>query len=367
MVNPCDGVTGDAPNFVVDPVAGVDCISPAEDPLWLSLLDHPAAGLFHSPPWLCALSETYGFRVRAYVARTAAGSAAGGIPFCEVEDILGPRIVALPFSDTCDPLLASCEAWDVLLERLQSHGLPVYLRFLDARPVLAGDHWRTVKTVPSQRVTIASSLEELWAGLTAPTRRAINKARRAGLQVRPLGRHEVAEGFYRLHVALRKNKYRMLAQSQEFFEALADRFAACGAWFPLGAFLDGRLVAAALYLRWRQTLYYKFNASAQDALALRPNNLLVWTGLELAQSLGCNVVDLGPSDEDQPGLIRFKRGFGAVPQEARFLMWNPPGWRDTTGAPARAMLSEITELLTAPEVPDEVTAKAGACLYRFFA
>jgi CelD/BcsL family acetyltransferase involved in cellulose biosynthesis len=349
---------------LVPPVASIDCVHPTTDASWLALLKNPDAGLFHSPPWLGVLADVYGFEVRAYVARDASGTPLGGIPFCEIDDIAGHRIVALPFSDSCDPLVPSPGVWTALLTRLQSHRIPVHLRCLRAR--LIGDEFRVVKRIPSHRVAVASLPEQMWAGLAAPTRRAINKARREGVEIRTLDL-KGCEGFYRLHVALRKNKYRLLAQSRAFFDAIANRFSACGGWFLVGAFLHDRLIAATVYLRWGDTLYYKFNASAQDALAVRPNNLLVWAGILLAQSLGCHTLDLGPSDEDQPGLIRFKRNFGASMQEGTFVEWTPPGWRDERGAQARRTLGEMAGLLTAPEVPDDITARAGTLLYSFFA
>jgi lipid II:glycine glycyltransferase (peptidoglycan interpeptide bridge formation enzyme) len=205
----------------------------------------------------------------------------------------------------------------------------------------------------------------MWAGLTAPTRQAIRKAKRTGVEVRPLSRQDGCEGFYGLHVALRKNKYHLLAQPLAFFQAIARRFG--DSWIPHGAFLGDRLIAATVYLRWGDTLYYKFNASAQDALEVRPNNLLVWAGVLLAQSLGCRNLDLGPSDDDQPGLIRFKRGFGAEQQRLQVLQWAPPGWRDMHSAQVRCALGDMARLLTAPEVPDDITARAGTSFYRFFA
>jgi hypothetical protein len=75
---------------------------------------------------------------------------------------------------------------------------------------------------------------------------------------------------------------------------------------------------------------------------------------------------LGPSDDDQPGLIRFKRYFGAAEKELRFLRYTPPEWQDERGAEARRLLGTLTELFTAPDVPDDVAARTGALLYRHF-
>src|SRR5262245_36631100 len=76
---------------------------------------------------------------------------------------------------------------------------------------------------------------------------------------------------------------------------------------------------------------------------------------------------LGPSDDDQPGLIRFKRDLGAQEKELRFLRYTPPGWPPERGAEVGRLLGQLTRLLTPPDVPDEVTERAGAVFYRLFA
>jgi hypothetical protein len=344
----------------------VACIEPANDARWQALLEAHPAGLFHSPPWFRALTDAYGLEVRAYLVSDPAGTPLGGLPFCEIADALGPRLVSLPFSDACDPLVASQASWEALFARLRAHGVPVHLRCLDGPIAPADERLTTVKRARWHTLSIDVPPEAQWAGLDGSTRRAIRKAGRCGVVIRPLEGSEGLRGFYGLHVALRKRKYRLLAQPLVFFEAIARRFGEADGWFPLGAYLGDRLVAATIYLRWGETLYYKFNASALDALDARPNNLLVWEGISRARSLGCRRVDLGPSDDDQPGLIRFKRYFGAAEKELRFLRYTPPEWQDERGAEARRLLGALTELFTAPDVPDDVAARAGALLYRHF-
>jgi CelD/BcsL family acetyltransferase involved in cellulose biosynthesis len=342
-------------------------VDPACDPAWVGLLGRHPASLFHSPPWLAALREAYGFVTRAHVVQDAAGASIAGLAFCEIDDLLGRRILSLPFSDACDPLVGAAEPWERLYAALTAAGLPMRLRCLD-NPVLREDrrfavtrraHWHTMP--------VTGGVDALWSSLAGPARRAIRKAERSGVEIRPLAGGEGVGEFRRLHVALRRRKYRMLAQPLAFFEALRHHFTPVNGWFPVGAFVGPRLVAATVYLRWGDTLYYKFNASSLDDLNLRPNSLLVWAGIRLARSLGCNRLDLGPSDDDQPGLIRFKRNFGAVERELRVLDYRPPGWRDDRADAVRRLLGDLTSLLTAAELSDEVAARAGTLLYRFFA
>jgi len=345
----------------------VTSIDPGSDPLWDALQSAPGAGLFHSPPWIGAVRDTYGFDVRAIVAIGDDGLPRGGLAFCEIEDLLGARLVSLPFSDVCDPLIREAHAWPLLKAVLAERRLPVTLRCLDERFLADDPDFTVTKRARWHTLAVEAPADMLRAGFSDTTRRAIAKAERAGVEVRPLEGEEGLSGFTGLHARLRKRKYRMLAQPRRFFANIAERFGAGGGWHPLGAWHGDRLLAATVYLRWGDTLYYKFNASDPDGLELRPNNLLVWAGVALAKELGCRALDLGPSDDDQPGLIRFKRAFGATERELRFLRWTPPGCRAETGKELRGVLGEVTRLLTAPSIPDDVTTEAGNTLYRLFA
>jgi len=342
------------------------CLDPATDPLWSALVSRRRGGLFHSPPWLGAVQDAYGFPLQACVLVDGDGQATAGIPFACLEGPPAPRLVAAPFCDTCDPLFQRPEEWGELLAALEAHRLPVHLRCLDTE-LPDQDRFTVTKRAHWHTISLAETAEARWKGLEPSTQRAIRKARREGVEIRPLAPGPDLAAFHRLHVALRKAKYRLLAQPLVFLEALARRFQAAGHWHALGAWVGDRLVAGTIYLRWGDTLYYKFNASSLDALDARPNSLLTWEGMELASSLGCGRLDLGPSDDDQPGLIRFKRQFGAAAREVRFLRLDPPGWDDRPAIAPRRMLGDLTKLLTRPEVPDEICAEAGAQLYRYFA
>ncbi len=350
------------------PKPAIQLIDPTVDPRWGQLLErYPAAGLFHSPPWLRAVGDAYGFKIRAHLLTDVAGKPVAGVAVADIDDLSGPRRVALPFSDTGDPLVSSRDEWRLLFESLRSDGFPVHLRCLDDPTAPADERLAVVKRARWHTLSLDPDLETIRAAFTPATRRALRKAERQGVSVRPLVGPEGARQFHELHVRLRKTKYRLLAQPVVFFEAIARHFSAVAGWHPLGAFLRDRLIAATIYLRWGDTLYYKFNASDLAALDVRPNTMLTWAGILHARAVGCRRLDLGPTDDDQPGLIRFKRSFGAAERELRFLRYTPPGWRDGRTADARRLLGQLTSLLTEPDVPDDVSGRAGALLYRFFA
>src|SRR2546426_8758247 len=82
-------------------------IDPLHDSRWASFVaQHPQGSVFHTPSWLEALCPTYGFSPIALTSCPHGVELVDGIPFCDVKSwINGSRLVSLPFSDHCQPLL----------------------------------------------------------------------------------------------------------------------------------------------------------------------------------------------------------------------------------------------------------------------
>jgi CelD/BcsL family acetyltransferase involved in cellulose biosynthesis len=339
----------------------------ATDPRWAQWATAHGASLFQSPLWARVLHDTYGFTVDAVVLTDPRGRITAGIPVCRIDDQIGDRIVALPFCDHCDPLVADRAQWQRLLAALAAHGVRITLECRAESVAAADGRLRLVKTARWQGIDIEPDVDGLWSRLAPAARRAIRKAEREGVTVERVDDERFLREFHAMHVALRKGKYRLLAQPVAFFEAICRRFSGDGQWFPLAAYHRGRCIAATMYLAWGDTLYYRFNTSLPQTLPLRPNNLLLWAGIRLAAEQGRRCLDLGRSDLDQPGLIRFKHQFGARSREIRTLRHEPAGYAAARGDRARALLHGVTQRLTDPAVPDEITAAAGAAFYRLFA
>jgi CelD/BcsL family acetyltransferase involved in cellulose biosynthesis len=342
-------------------VVDVDCT----DPRWRELETRAGGSLFHGSAWASVLSDTYRFEPRALLALDG-DRVVSGMPWCLVDDPGGARVVSLPFSDFCGPLGAPPFA--PLFAELAGRGLPARARVLvDAdAPDEPPEGFRTSGRARWHGVPVTASPDaDTWPALGASTRRAVAKARREGVIVVERTDAALVGEFLRLHLGVRKRKYGLLPQPRTFFASMRAQFGATGDWHPLAAVRDGELLAVTVYLRHRDTLFYKFNASDPAGLGSRPNDLLLWSGIELASRLGCTLVDLGASDDDQPGLVRFKRGFGAIEREIRTQVAGPP---PPNGAERfRSVLGYVTPRFTAPDVPDVVNADAGTLLYRYFA
>ena len=149
-----------------------------------------------------------------------------------------------------------------------------------------------------------------WNGKSA--RKSQRAATKAGLVVEERTDLAAVEEFFRLHVGVRKGKYRMLAQPFAFFDAIWRRFIQPGDGVVLLARQNDALGAAHLHVRDGDTLYYKFSASDPEMLSLHVNDFLIRAAVLYASRSRLSAIDLGVSDLNQPGLISFKEKYSTA-------------------------------------------------------
>jgi len=340
-------------------------VDPRTDPRWQALVAGQNSSVFHAPGWMNVLADAYGFEPRALIALDDGGQPEAGISYCHIEDIWGERIVTRPFSDYCDPLVRSEAQWERLSAPLVEHKCSVTVRCLHNRIPLGDPRFVVVNQAKWHGIDLRPSRDLLWARLPEPAQRAIRKAEKQGVVVRPAETKADLRAFFALHLGVRKRKYALVAQPYRFFEAIWDQFVARDAGVVLLAEVDRQVVGGIFFLAWKDTFYYKFNASDPAALGVRPNDLLLWQGMALAQEKGFVALDFGLSDWDQDGLIRYKRKYASEEGTIFFLEHRPapPG---PDAAHTRRLFNQLTALFTDPDVPDAVTERGGDVLYRYF-
>lgn len=344
----------------------IKCINPTTDPLWQMLVQQKASTVFHSPEWLRVLQETYDFGIRAHVQVDKSGEPKAGIAFGLIEDMMDPRIVSLPFSDFCDPLVEDREDWNCLIDGLLGNGHRINLRCLHNQVPLGDERFALVNRAKWHCVDLQREVDDLWQGLHGSARRAINKAQRNGVVVRIAQDKSELRAFFELHLRLRKYKYQLLAQPYRFFENIWDQFIAKGNGALMLAIHEEQVIGGVMFLEWQDTLYYKFNASSADYIPLRPNDLVVWEGIKYGQAKGYRYLDFGLSDWDQEGLLQYKRKFATEEKTISFLRYTPEGSPTDKEKQIRSLLPQLTDLFVNEAVSDRVTEKAGEILYQYF-
>jgi CelD/BcsL family acetyltransferase involved in cellulose biosynthesis len=333
------------------------CNVDAQDERWHRFCAaHPALTLFQSPGWSDVIARTYGFGMHVLLVLENE-NVLGGLPFAHIEDFRGPRRVALAFADNLEPL--PVDMWEQVEAWIANDSLPWAIRTL----------CKPTERAQSQRVAGSHHAIDLPDRFEAAVERFhykhvqnLKQAEKAGLRHRRLATSEGIDAFYALHSLVRKNKHGLLPQPRAFFDAIYEEF------FPERGFVmlaeqGDTIVSAMLFIACGRRLYYKFSASALDALLSRPNHFLITKAIEVAIGDGYRQLDLGISDAE--GLIRFKERLGGVERSVYAASYNQ---REKSAGVAQVerALGELTEILTDASLPLAAAQRGGEILYRFF-
>ena len=305
-------------------------LDPLSDPAWRAFLDRsPDASIFHHPAWLRLLHDHYGYEVQARCVSEDGRGLVGGLPVARVSSRLtGKRLVALPFSDICPPLVAGADregpldalAAMLAAERRQS-GLDIEIHAempgIDSAFVVHRFH-QHVLPLQADVQAVESNFSK------SQVKRGIAKARREGLVAERRTDRDALEDFYRLHLQTRRRQG-VPTQPKRFILSFADLFEG-GLGFVLLVRLEELPVAAAVFLTFKDTITYKYGASDARHLNRRPNNLLFAEAIRWACEDGFRSLDFGRTNLDNPGLASFKRSWGAVESELgyTYLCDEPP-------------------------------------------
>ncbi len=336
------------------------------DPLWRKLTDRHKSSVFHSQAWIQTLTDTYGWEARALVVLDSSGEPLAGIPYCRVADIMSERIVILPFSDFCDPLVSEVEHWNLLIKKLSAEEGPFVLHCLyNSLPATDG-RFSVVKQARWHGIDLLPDLETVWRRFDHVAQGNVRKAQREGVVVHVAEREDELRTFFDMHLRVRKYKHHLLAQPYRFFENLWRDVLQRGEGALMLATRGDDVIAGGLFLEWKDTLYYKFNTSVPEYLCYRPNDLLIWEAVQYAKSKGYVELDFGRTDWDHLELARYKRKFGAEERTITLYRCGGNSASSQQDQRIRQLLPQLTGLFTDATVPDEVTERAGDIMYGFF-
>lgn len=347
------------------PAHSVYGIDPLHDPRWPEfVLRHPNASVFHTRGWLQALQETYGYAPIAYTTSAPTETLTNALVFCIVRSWLtGNRLVSLPFSDHCEPLMEHPEQFTTLsdyVERLRRENCWKYVEIRSADSLLDfKGSFIQARTYCLHRLDLRPSLEVLYKGFHKDcVQRKITRAEREGLTYEA-GRSETL--LQQLYALLRRMRSRhgLPPQPIAWFRNLV---ASMGEEVCIRmASKAGMPVAGILTLRHGHSMVYKYGGSDARFNKLGGMAMLFWHAIQDAKRTGCEVLDFGRSDLEQPGLIAFKERWSARSSSLR--TWRAPAARV---APRQGVTSNryVREMFA--RMPENVSLLAGRMLYRHF-
>jgi lipid II:glycine glycyltransferase (peptidoglycan interpeptide bridge formation enzyme) len=291
-------------------------VDPLRDPRWEVFVQaHPSGSVFHSVAWLQALGRTYGYEPIAYTTTAPGKSLQNGAVFCRVESkFTGRRLVSLPFSDHCDLLVSKPEDLPVFAQGLERELRNEGWHYIEIRPLrsteMVNGLGKSSATYTFHQLDLRPDLETLLTNChRSSTQRKIQRAQREGLAYQEGSDEALLDSFYRLLVITRR-RHRLPPQPKSWFRNLMEGF---GESLKIRlALKQGRPVAGMLTLRYKDTLIYKNGGSDSRFHNLGAMHLLYWESIRNAKDVGLRTFDLGRTDAEQVGLIKFKDRWGAA-------------------------------------------------------
>ena len=342
------------PAYRIDPLAG---------PRWAQFAErHPRATVFHTPGWLEALWRTYGYEPVAYTTTPPGVELTNGVVLCRVfSRITGRRMVSLPFSDHCEPLLEHPEELENLLHSLKLDATKEGWKYIEIRPRTASERppagLEAAQTFSLHTVDLKPELAAIFRGFHKNSiQRKIRRAERERLTYAEGRSEALLEKFYQLLLRTRRRQ-QLPPHPRDWFRSLVD----C-----LGdnvkiclASKDGRPIASILTLSFKNVLVYKYGCSDERFHPLGGMPFLLWNAIQEGKRNGAREFDLGRSDSDNSGLMTFKDNWGAT--RSQLTYWRYPAHQ--AAAVAAGWGIRVAHKIFA-HLPDGLLIAAGKMLYK---
>jgi CelD/BcsL family acetyltransferase involved in cellulose biosynthesis len=290
------------------------------------------------------------------------------VVFCQVESWLtGRRLVSLPFSDHCEPLVDNSQNWAPLLATLKETLTREQWQYFELRP--REDRFAAITSLHRETVPYTLHVLDLEPALGIlfrnchknSTQRKILRSEREGLRYCEGTSEDLLDAFYRLHTITRQ-RHRRPPQPRNWFVQLIAKFG--DALKIRVARKDDRAVAAVVTIRYKDTMVYKYGGSDPDFNHMGSMHLLLWGAIQEAKAAGLRYFDFGRTDIGQHGLITFKKRWGTEQSE---LIYSRYGLSDKVShmfeSSNRSWKSQVAKYALA-HLPPRALAALGQALYR---
>jgi len=343
-------------------------LDPRTDPRWAAFVEsHPRASIFHSSSWLEALSRTYAYKPVVWTTSPEGMPLRTGIVFCEVDSWLtGRRLVSLPFSDHCEPLIDREEDLPTFAKALENEVPRRKWRYIEIRPLAnfplmtALNH--TTVLYHFHQLDLEPDLGTLFRNFHRDSiQRKIRRAEREGLRYEEGASEVLLDRFYRIF-RMTRARHNVPPQPRRWFRNLMNCFG--DALKIRVAYKNDQPIAAMITLRHKDTMVYKYGGSDSRFSACGGVHLLYWQSIQDAKNAGLRSFDLGRTDAGQDGLVTFKNRWGAARSTLTYSRYAPTQTsthvfdlpiRDWKSRAAKVVLSHL---------PDRVLPLIGSVLYK---
>jgi predicted N-acyltransferase len=306
----------------------LEIIDPLQDRRWDRFVDeHPLGCIYARSDWIRVIAATYKqIKPNAVALTDAEGAIKAALPYCIVSSPLtGTRVVSLPFSSYCDPMLQDASNLPKLLDAIlsvlhQTRASYYELRSLRTQDAMNDERLKMHAYHKTHLLYLDGGFEKVAGSFHRDCiRRSVKKAVKSGITVREGAAENDFSTFYMMHSRTRK-RLGLPIQPYRLFENMWKIMYPRYLTFLL-AELNGVAVGGLILFKYRDTVSLEHITSLEQYLPLRPNHLLLHSAIERACMESYRVLDFGKTSPENKGLLDFKRRWGAEMFDAPYFYY----------------------------------------------
>ena len=342
-------------------------LDPLTDRRWPEFLArHSQASVFHSPEWLRALRDSYGYEPIVFTTNKG-GDLENGVVFCHIRSwITGNRLVSVPFSDHCEPLATEQEL-NLILRAVSEYRKQCGYRYSELRPLSGADAWDDESIFAANEKFTLHTIDLRADAATiyrnfhdSCIRRKIKRAEKEKLTLESGNSEELLHKFRHL-LLLTRRRHKLPPQPAKWFSNLSRCLGDNLKIYLVSK--DGIPAASIFTISYNKTLMYKYGCSDAQFHNMGGMPLLFWKAVQEGKQAGMEYFDLGRSSAEDPGLLAFKGHLGGIASSLTYYRDTPSSRTSEAHDQPRMQWARNT----LARLPEPLLVGAGNLLYRHFA
>lgn len=292
----------------------ITAIDPVTDKRWDDFVQqHPIGSVYHHSSWLKLVASSFLYRSNCYALIDQESDALIGIlPLMAPYGLFHRDVmVSLPYATYCDLLIPKNLIREtleyVIRENEASHQIELRLRDVSA------DHEEAFvrsDLFVNHSIDLSVGIDSVFSNFHGScVKRKILKSSKFDLSFHFADGEDDIKRIYDLILLMRKKKglpphpYRFFANMWKIYSDLGAYYAPCITY-------KGKIVSAAIILKYKDVMYYEYAASDPSYQHMGSNQLLLWETIKFGIEKGMKRFDLGRSHPDNHSLIQFKSRWG---------------------------------------------------------
>jgi len=289
-----------------------------------------AGSFFHCRSWLAILRDVLHKPIYLAIATSQEKQIHGVLPLALCRTLTGKALVSVPFRDQGGPLAHDASAFvDLIREAkdlsFQLKASRISFQRLESRyyELLYAEGFQTQKRGVDSILNLSDTEDEYWWRLNSPTRRAIKKARKSGIDVIIDTEGKYIKDFFELFVQIRRN-LGVVAYPFSFFKRLFLSGSE-GVKLMIARSHEGLVIGGLMFLHHGNKAYSGYIGYAPRYLQFRVVDILFYETISWARQAGIKWFVFGTDSSHQESLIRYKKKWLAETEEVYTWHWTKAG------------------------------------------